>query len=903
MVRFGIKQKIISFSLFIGLVSSCSVQDGAHLTQEKNEQAQSNSSFNLQPLSLNIDKSKGEWSLIVVPDTQHYSQNRHNAPISHMKTAFDWMVQMKDHLNIKMVQGLGDITESWSNHGEWQNSYSAWNKLEGKLPYMPVLGNHDDPAMMNRFFPVSRFSSKPWWGGDFGGIENNYFKMKINNEDYIFLHVESYDQYSDYRPDGLKWANEVLRKNPSIKVILATHDNWDTNHIREKLIKKHDNIVLSNAGHTCVREKYFKTEGPAGNVTHNFITDYQCDQKEVMLLRLYHFKPLEDKVQYYTFSPITGKYENDESSQGEFDLVQNDPDEADIEEPIDDLDPKCQTPYHGYPISIPGKLEVEDYDKGCDSDPAYYDTSSGNIGKVYRNDSVDIGHGEGGVGASIGWIVSGEWLEYTVDVKEEGEYQIRYKTSSNFGDGVLQILVNDQLSSSVSLPNTGGWDKWQEVDGPSIWLPEGKNILKLYVENAGFNMDWISFTSGTCRKPYKGSAIKVPGVLEAEDYDIGCETDKTYFDTTEENVDGYYREDAVDIGPGQGGGNAITWIKDGEWLEYTVDVAKDAIYQTSFIVSSQKDPGVLKIYIDGVEKAEGKIQPTGGWSTWKRVNGPKVEMDAGQHVMRVLFSKNGYNLDSISFIEDDGNDPEPPVNNEWNLIWADEFNIDGAPNPNLWEAKIDGNGGGNNELQYYSDRSKNLRVENGNLVIESHLESMHGRDYTSAKLVSRMNWLYGKIEVRAKLPRGKGTWPAIWMMPANSEYGIWPNSGEIDIMEHVGYDQDVVHSNIHTTSYNHMKGTNKGDNLVVANASDEFHVYSVEWDADSISFYVDGSKNPHFVFRNDNMGDSKTWPFNKNFYLILNIAVGGSWGGKHGVDNSIFSQKMEIDYVRVYKKH
>ncbi|WP_419810926.1 family 16 glycosylhydrolase [Bacterioplanoides sp.] len=272
-----------------------------------------------------VNKARGEWTLVVVPDTQHYSQNRSNAPIAHMRTAFDWIVQTKDDLNIKFVQGLGDITEGWNNRWEWDNSTSAWDKLYGQVPFMPIIGNHDDPWTMNEYFPVRSFSGESWWGGDFGGIENNYALMTIGKEDYMFLQVETYDQYSEYRPAGINWVKQVLANHPNRKVILATHDTWATDHIKNNLLYQYDNIVMSNAGHVCQREAYYTTRGPRGGISNNFVTDYQCDAQEVMLLRYYVFKPMEDRVDYYTYSPVTQQFEEDASSQGSFTLIQQDP--------------------------------------------------------------------------------------------------------------------------------------------------------------------------------------------------------------------------------------------------------------------------------------------------------------------------------------------------------------------------------------------------------------------------------------------------------------------------------------------------------------------------------------------------------------------------------------------------
>lgn len=274
---------------------------------------------------LYADASKGEWTLVVIPDTQHYSQNRANAPIAHMHKAFDWIVSVKNQLNIQYVQGLGDITETWDNRWEWDNASTAWYKLQGQIPHMPIVGNHDSPAMLNQYFPKSYYSRESWYGGDFGGMENNYTLLTIGREQYMFLQVQAHDQYSKPPASALIWAKQVLAANPNKKVILATHDLWATTTIKNNLLTQYDNIVLANAGHDCVREATYVTTGPNGGVSNNFIADFQCDAQEVMLLRYYVFKPLEDRVYYYTYSPITQQFEADASSQGSFTLVQLDP--------------------------------------------------------------------------------------------------------------------------------------------------------------------------------------------------------------------------------------------------------------------------------------------------------------------------------------------------------------------------------------------------------------------------------------------------------------------------------------------------------------------------------------------------------------------------------------------------
>lgn len=242
----------------------------------------------------------------------------------------------------------------------------------------------------------------------------------------------------------------------------------------------------------------------------------------------------------------------------------------------------------------------------------------------------------------------------------------------------------------------------------------------------------------------------------------------------------------------------------------------------------------------------------------------------------------------------------------WQLVWSDEFDYTGLPDASKWGYDAGGHGWGNKELQFYTkQRKENARVENGHLIIEARREDREGRHYTSARLITKGkgDWTYGRVEVSARLPSGRGTWPAIWMLPTGWKYGNWPASGEIDIMEHVGFDADVVHASVHTKSYNHSINTHKTAKIKVSNSRDGFNVYAIEWNAKEIRAYV--NKQLYFTFKNERLtnsaADYKQWPFDKPFHLLLNIAVGGNWGGAQGVDDTIWPQRMEVDYVRVYQ--
>jgi beta-glucanase (GH16 family) len=238
----------------------------------------------------------------------------------------------------------------------------------------------------------------------------------------------------------------------------------------------------------------------------------------------------------------------------------------------------------------------------------------------------------------------------------------------------------------------------------------------------------------------------------------------------------------------------------------------------------------------------------------------------------------------------------------WELVWADEFNYNGLPDSSKWESETGGSGWGNNELQYYTKAdTSNAVVGDGMLHIIAREAQKEKNHYTSARLVTKNkgDWINGKIEVRAKLPAGRGLWPAIWMLPTDWKYGNWPKSGEIDIMEHVGFKKDSVFFSIHTESFNHVIHTQKTRGIFIKAPYTSFHTYAIEWTQQEIVFLLDNS--PVFKFTNSGKGP-KEWPFDQRFHLLLNTAVGGNWGGQQGVDDKVFPAEMLIDYVRVYQK-
>ena len=244
-----------------------------------------------------------------------------------------------------------------------------------------------------------------------------------------------------------------------------------------------------------------------------------------------------------------------------------------------------------------------------------------------------------------------------------------------------------------------------------------------------------------------------------------------------------------------------------------------------------------------------------------------------------------------------------PDNSFDKLVWADEFDKPGLPDTKKW--KYEEGYIRNNETQYYTKaRSENARIEDGHLIIEARKDSAmiggEARPVTSASLTTQglATWQYGRIEVKAKLPSSLGTWPAIWMLGTNIDKVGWPECGEIDIMENVGYDPDSVHTTVHTEAFNHIKKTHKGEATYLPTAATDFHVYAIEWRTDRIDFFLDDAKV--FTFENNGQG-TESWPFDQPFYLILNLAFGGAWGGAQGIDIGSLPRQFLIDYVRVYQ--
>ena len=235
------------------------------------------------------------------------------------------------------------------------------------------------------------------------------------------------------------------------------------------------------------------------------------------------------------------------------------------------------------------------------------------------------------------------------------------------------------------------------------------------------------------------------------------------------------------------------------------------------------------------------------------------------------------------------------------LIWNEEFDYEGFPDPEKWTFEIQDPKWVNEELQHYVKDLKNCHVVNNFLTIKAHYNQKSHQRFTSSRIKTQFkgDWLYGRMEIRALIPQGRGTWPAIWAMPTHSKYGDWPKSGEIDIMEHVGHNPGFIHGSIHCADYCWKQGTEKSAKIYKSSVKDRFHTYFLNWSENKIEIGIDNQI--YFEYQKPNRSTPANWPFDQPFYLILNIAIGGTWGGEKGIDKDSFPQKMLIDYVRIYR--
>ncbi|HEY7177512.1 MAG TPA: carbohydrate-binding protein, partial [Micromonosporaceae bacterium] len=312
------------------------------------------------------------------------------------------------------------------------------------------------------------------------------------------------------------------------------------------------------------------------------------------------------------------------------------------------------TPFSGTPVSIPGKVQFENYDVGG-KEVAYHDTSGGNRGSVYRDNSVDIqATSDSGGGYNIGWVAAGEWLKYTVNVTAAATYRLDVRVAQKGSGGRFHVEVDgSDKTGAITAPNTGGWQTWQTVGGGSFSLTAGVHVVRVVMDangSGGFvsNFNWFSLTTSSTStasdtQPYSGSPVSLPGKVSFENYDVGGK-EVAYHDTTPGNTGGAYRGNSVDIEPtsDSGGGYNVGWVSAGEWLKYTVAIAAARSYALDVRVAQEGNGGAFHVEVDGVDKTGRLTVPsTGSWQAWQTMTKGNVALSAGTHVVRVVMDSNG----------------------------------------------------------------------------------------------------------------------------------------------------------------------------------------------------------------------------------------------------------------------
>lgn len=379
--------------------------------------------------------------------------------------------------------------------------------------------------------------------------------------------------------------------------------------------------------------------------------------------------------------------------------------------------------------------------------------------------------------------------------------------------------------------------------------------------------------------------------LQAENYSAA-------FDTTAGNSGNQFRTDNVDIEAttDAGGGFNVGWTANGEWLAHNnITFPTSGAYTIAYRVAAPSAGGVISADLNAgtIPLGSTSVPATGGWQNWTTVQ-RTINVNAGTYNLGTFISSAGFNLNWISIAGASCGTTPPPTG--WTLAWADEFNGTSL-DTSKWNIEVNGNGGGNNELQYYTARSENIRVTGGELVIEARREAYLGKQYTSGRITTqnKASWQYGRMEARMKIPTGKGTWPAFWMLGNSISTVGWPASGEIDIMEHVN-SEAVTHGTIHWSNQNNAYANYGGPSGSLDFS--QYHVYAVEWDASAIRWYVDGNK---FHEVNIAGGINGTSEFHAPYFLLFNLAVGGNWPGSPDA-STVFPNRMQVDWVRVYRR-
>lgn len=595
-------------------------------------------------------------------------------------------------------------------------------------------------------------------------------------------------------------------------------------------------------------------------------------------------------------------------------------------------------PFGGTAAAVPGTVQAENYDLGGQG-VAYNVASINGTANNYRSDGVDLEvTSDSGGGYNLGWTAGGQWFKYTVNVATAATYTVTFRVAaiSAVTDALhISNSSGTNLSGFVAVPATGAWQTWTNVTA-SVNLPAGQQTLTINQDNAGWNINYVTFTSSSGGEgPFGGTPVAIPGTVQAENYDTGGQGLGYDVSSTNGSANNY-RSDGVDleVTADTGGGYDLGWTASGQWFRYTVNVATAGTYTVTFRVAAPTAlTDAFHISSAGGTNLSGNINvpATGGYQTWTNVSAT-VTLSAGEQTLVFDQDAAGWNINYFTFASGGGGSGScSGVSNitvgstTYTPQWCQEFNgAAGSPDTTVWNFDLGNNGGwGNGEVEVYcgppgypgnpsqcpttfSTSTAPVYIDgSGHLVIQPRNVGgtwISGRMQTEGKETLTFGILVASIQ----LPNttNQGLWPAFWTLGSNINTVPWPTCGEADIMEN--WSPQVLggpgpggnSSTIHTAK---TGGGGIGQRYTFPSgeaADTAFHTYGIVWAQNEMQFYVDNASSPFFTVTPSSLPSGDTWPFNQGIFTILNVALGGTLGGStSGLSNP---QPMLVDYVRWY---
>lgn len=433
------------------------------------------------------------WTYVVIPDTQYFTVWHNGGSPDMFYSQTQWIADNAETMNTKFVSHLGDIVEFGAEDWQWEIADTAMKTVDDVVPVGMVFGNHDaDDAIWgrsdikyNNWFGPSRYTGKAWYGGGYpeGKNTNSWQTFTAGCEEYLTLHLQ-WSPPADVR----SWADQVLAAHPTHRVIVATHEFPGDYVLWNEVLKKHGNVFLVVSGHECARERHIELLNDDGSIVHGILTDYQCDNPSQALLRYYEFDPMGPEIEAVTYSPWNGTYETDSNSAYVFTANYGTSDQGCAD--------TSTTPYGGDAATVPGRIQAEAYDEGCVG-YAYQDNETTNQGGAFRTDGVDIETAIDVDGEyNIGWLVAGEWLNYTIDVTADGTYAFTARLAALAAGGTWHIDIDGStVIASRPVASTSDWQSWVTESLGSVPLTTGQHTLTIHIDSGEFNINWLELAA------------------------------------------------------------------------------------------------------------------------------------------------------------------------------------------------------------------------------------------------------------------------------------------------------------------------------------------------------------------------------------------------------------------------